>query len=142
MPTYYIMDRDRTMAETVAQEMPDPAAIAACTWLTDAELRIYSSEYERTGFQGGLQHYRIRTAGVGAADLRLFGGRTIDQKSMFIAGASDWGVYQSPGALERMQGSACTAMVGCHLLDGAGHWVQQEKAESVTALLLDFLRAS
>lgn len=30
-------------------------------------------------------------------------------------------------------------MVGCHLLDGAGHWVQQEQAEAVTARLLEFL---
>jgi pimeloyl-ACP methyl ester carboxylesterase len=139
IPTYYVMDHDRTMAETVAAEMPDPAAIAACSWLTDAELRIYSSEYARTGFQGGLHHYRVRTAGVGGAEMRLFGGRSIDVKSMFIAGASDWGVYQTPGAIERMQGVGCSAMVGCHLLDGAGHWVQQESAAEVTALLLEFL---
>ena len=36
-------------------------------------------------------------------------------------------------------GRACTNMVGCHLLEGAGHWVQQEQAEQVTALLLGFL---
>ena len=111
MPTYYIMDHDRTMAETVAQEMPSPAEIAACSWLTEAELRVYSSEYARTGFQGGLQHYRSRTQGVGVSELHMFGGRTIDLKSMFIAGASDWGIYQSPGAIERMQKTACTAMV-------------------------------
>ncbi len=140
MPTYYVMDHDRTMAETVAQEMPDQAAIAACGWLTDAELRVYSSEYQRTGFQGGLQHYRCRTEGVGAAELRLFGGRTIDVPSMFVAGARDWGIYQSPGAIERMQETACTAMQAVHLLDGAGHWVQQERPQEVTALLLSFLQ--
>jgi pimeloyl-ACP methyl ester carboxylesterase len=140
IPTYYIMDHDRTMAETVAQEMPSPAEIAACSWLTEAELRVYSGEYARTGFQGGLQHYRSRTQGVGVSELHMFGGKTIDQKSMFIAGASDWGIYQSPGAIERMQKTACTAMVGVHLLNGAGHWVQQEKAAEVTALLLEFLR--
>ncbi|MBS0644279.1 MAG: alpha/beta fold hydrolase [Acetobacteraceae bacterium] len=140
MPTYYIMDHDRTMAETVAPEMPTPADIAACTWLTETELRIYSSEYERTGFQGGLQHYRCRTAGVGAADLALFSGRRIEQKSMFVAGRSDWGIYQAPGAIEKMQETVCTSMAGCHLLQGAGHWVQQESAETVTALLCEFLK--
>ena len=39
-----------------------------------------------------------------------------------------------------MQESACTRMVGCHLIDGAGHWVQQEQPEQVIPLLLDFLR--
>ena len=55
-------------------------------------------------------------------------------------GKSDWGVYQTPGAVETMQTSACTRMVGFHLLDGAGHWVQQEQPEHVSELLIAFLR--
>jgi pimeloyl-ACP methyl ester carboxylesterase len=73
------------------------------------------------------------------ADLELFSGRTIDVPSCFIAGASDWGVYQKPGDLEQMQQSACTQMRGCHLIPGAGHWVQQEQPERVSELLLRFL---
>jgi pimeloyl-ACP methyl ester carboxylesterase len=61
---------------------------------------------------------------------------------MFVAGKSDWGVYQSPGALERMEKSACTRMEGVHLVEGAGHWVQQEKPERVSQLVLEFLRTS
>ena len=41
---------------------------------------------------------------------------------------------------EKMQGSVCKRMLGCHLVDGAGHWVQQEQPEAVTRLLLDFLQ--
>jgi pimeloyl-ACP methyl ester carboxylesterase len=58
---------------------------------------------------------------------------------MFISGASDWGTYQSPGSFERMQESACTNMQSVHLVDGAGHWVQQEQAEETSRLLLEFL---
>ncbi len=58
MPRYYIMDLDKGMAETVAAEMPSAAEIAANRWLPDSELRVYSEEYGRTGFQGGLQGYR------------------------------------------------------------------------------------
>jgi hypothetical protein len=47
---------------------------------------------------------------------------------MFIGGKSDWGVYQTPGAAESMQKSACTRMLGFHLVNGAGHWMQQEQA--------------
>jgi pimeloyl-ACP methyl ester carboxylesterase len=141
MPTYYIMDLDRDMAATVAAEMPPPAAIAACAWLPDTDLAVYSGEYRRTGFQGGLQWYRCRTQGIGLALLQVFAGRTIDQPALFIAGAQDWGIYQTPGAIERMQTQACMAMRDCHLLQGAGHWVQQETPEAVTALLLGFLRA-
>lgn len=140
LPTYYVMDLAKGMAETVAEEMPSASDIAACKWLTDDELRVYSAEYARTGFQGGLQWYRCRTVGTPNADLALFAGRTIDVPSAFIAGASDWGVYQKPGDLEQMQRSACTLMRGCHLIPGAGHWVQQEQPERVSELLLQFLR--
>ncbi len=129
MPTYYIMDLDKGMAATVAEEMPSASQIAACRWLPDNELSVYSTEYARTGFQGGLQWYRRGTGGIDAAELQLFSGRTIDVPSIFIAGKSDWGVYQRPGSFERMQGGACSRMLGCHLIDGAGHWVQQEQPE-------------
>ena len=147
LPHYYVMEADKGMAETVAEEMPAAAEIAACEWLPDDELRVYSADYGRTGFQGGLQWYRSVTSvssifgGDGInADLQLFAGRTIDQPSLFIAGKSDWGIYQRPGALERMRTSACTDMRGLHLLDGAGHWVQQEQPETATRLVLEFLR--
>lgn len=140
LPEYYVMDRDKGMAETVALDMSSAEQIAACRWLPDDELRIYSTEYGRTGFQGGLQWYRCATDLAFQAELQLFSGRTIDVPSCFIAGRSDWGVYQVPGAFEAMQMRACTRMIGCHLVDGAGHWVQQEQPEQVSDLLLAFLR--
>ena len=140
LPRYYVMDLDKGMAETVAPEMPSAAAIAACKWLPDEELKVYSSEYGRTGFQGGLEGYRVGSVARFASELQLFSGRTIDQPSMFIGGKSDWGVYQNPGALERLQKTVCTKMAGTHLVEGAGHWVQQEQPEAVSALLVDFLR--
>jgi pimeloyl-ACP methyl ester carboxylesterase len=139
LPTYYVMERDKGMAETVAAEMPSRDQIAACRWLPEEELAVYSSEYERTGFQGGLQWYRCRTSGKFAHELEVFSGRTIDVPSCFIAGSRDWGIQQKPGELERMQHSACTRMVACHLVDGAGHWVQQEAPAEVSRLLLQFL---
>jgi pimeloyl-ACP methyl ester carboxylesterase len=139
LPRYYVMDLNKGMAETVAAEMPTASEIAACRWLPDAELKVYSDEYTRTGFQGGLQGYRGST-GAFTGETLLFSGRTIDVPSMFIAGKSDWGVYQSPGAFERMQKTACTRMTGAHLLDGAGHWVQQEQHEEVSRRLVQFLQ--
>ncbi len=140
LPTYYIMDLDKGMAETVAPEMPSATEIAECKWLPDEELRVYSTEYARNGFQGGLQWYRSAADPKYRAELQLFSGRTIDVPSCFIAGKSDWGTYQRPGNLERMQRTACTQMLGVHLVDGAGHWVQQEQPEEVSKLLIQFLR--
>jgi pimeloyl-ACP methyl ester carboxylesterase len=140
LPTYYVMDLAKTMPETVAEEMPDAAMIAANRWLPDRELAVYSAEYERTGFQGGLQWYRCGTSGAFSAELQLWSGRTIDVPSAFIAGKQDWGTYQRPGVFEAMQSSGCTRMLGCHLLDGAGHWVQQEQPVQVARLLLQFIK--
>jgi len=142
IPTYYVMEKDKGMAETVAPFMPSAAEIAACKWLTEAEVEVYATEYGRTGFTGALQGYRVRRGSdpKSVAEMLTFSGRTIDVPSMYIAGKSDWGVYQTPGAVDKMRTSACTNMVGFHLVDGAGHWVQQEQPEQVSTLLVDFLR--
>jgi pimeloyl-ACP methyl ester carboxylesterase len=140
LPTYYVMDLAKNMAETVAEEMPSAAAIAANTWLPDRELAFYSAEYARTGFQGGLQWYRCGTSGTFIAELQTYSGRTIDVPSCFISGKQDWGTYQRPGVFETMQTSACTRMIGVHLVDGAGHWVQQEQPQQVSRLLLRFVK--
>jgi pimeloyl-ACP methyl ester carboxylesterase len=142
LPTYYVMDLDADMAATVAPHMPSPEAIAACRWLPDDALRVYAGEYARTGFQGGLQWYRCRTTGRFLAEEQTWAGRTIDVPSLFVAGASDWGIHQVPGALEATRTRACTRMLGCELVEGAGHWVQQERPGEVVRLLLDFLRAA
>ncbi len=142
MPTYYIMDLHEDMPTTVAHEMPSAAEIGACRWLPDTELAVYAAEYTRNGFQGGLQWYRRGTGGLDTSELQLFAGRTIDVPAMFIAGTSDWGTYQMPGTFERMQQTACTRMETVHLIEGAGHWVQQEQPARVSEALLRFLSRS
>ena len=106
--------------------MPSAAEIAAA-WLTEAELAVYAGEYQPQRLPGRAQLVPLAHDRRVRGELQLFSGRTIDVPSIFIAGTSDWAVYQRPGAFERMQ-EACTRMTGCHLLDGAGHWVQQEQA--------------
>jgi len=74
--------------------------------------------------------------------LQTWSGRTIDVRSAFISGKQDWGTYQRPGVYETMQSKACTRMIGCNLVDGAGHWVQQEQPNEVSWLLVQFLRGA
>ena len=62
-------------------------------------------------------------------------GKVIDVPAMFIGGASDWGMHQTPGALEKME-AVCTDYRGTHVVDGAGHWVQQEQYQAVIDLVL------
>jgi pimeloyl-ACP methyl ester carboxylesterase len=138
LPRYYVMDLDTGMAQTVDGHAAASQG-AVDTWLPEDELGVYSEEYIRTGFQGGLQWYRCSTDPAFQAELETYSGRTIDVPSCFIGGRSDWGVYQSPGALESMATLACTEFRGIHLVDDAGHWVQQEQPEAVTALIKQFL---
>jgi pimeloyl-ACP methyl ester carboxylesterase len=140
LPDYYVMPLERTMPEAVAQYMPPEEQIAACAWLPDEELAVYAAEFARTGFQGGLQWYRCGTSGLAGRDLRLFAGRAIEVPALFIAGASDWGVHQAPGMFEAMGKHACRRFAGAHLIEGAGHWVQQEQPEAVVELLVEFLK--
>ena len=142
IPYYYVMEKDKGMAATAASFMPSADYIANCKWLKEAEVDVYAAEYARTGFTGALQGYRVRRGSdpKSIAEMRTFSGRSIDVPAQFIAGKSDWGIYQTPGAVDKMRESACSRMVGFHLVDGAGHWVQQEQPEQVADLLLGFLR--
>src|SRR5256886_445807 len=123
IPTYYVMEKDKGMARTCGPFMPSAAEIAACKWLTEAEVEVYATEYGRAGFTGALQGYRVRRGSdpKSIGEMLTFSGRAIDVPAMYIAGKSDWGVYQTPGAVEKIQSTACPRMAGCHLLDGAGH---------------------
>jgi len=140
MPEYYVMDFDKSISETMAAHMPSSEEIAACRWMTEGDLRVYSAEYARTGFQGGLNYYRVLTNPRYSAELRLFSGRTIDNPACFIGGARDWGVRQSPGAFESMGKDVCTRLLGVHSIEGAGHSVPEEKPREVNRLLIEFLR--
>src|SRR5207248_7060679 len=86
LPTYYVMDLAKNMAETVAEEMPSAETMAANTWLPDSELSFYSAEYARTGFQGGLQWYRCGTSPPFTAELETWTARSIDVPSCSIYG--------------------------------------------------------
>lgn len=87
--------------------------------------------------KGGLNLYRIFDV---AGDLNVFAGRTLDVSSCYIAGAREWGAYQTPGAFEAMQREACTKLLGVHPVNGAGHSVAEERPEEVTRLLIEFLQ--
>ena len=140
MPEYYVMDFHKTAAQTMAEHMPSKAQVAACTWMTERDMQVYSAEYVRTGFQGGLNSYRLLSNPRYEWELNGFSGRTIDVPSCYIAGAREWGVYQAPGAFETMQTSSCTRLLGVHLVRDAGHSVAEEQPSEVNRLLIEFLQ--
>lgn len=146
LPGYYIMPLDKTMPDTVADIMaqePKEDVQRSHEWLSDEELAVYAAEYERTGFQGGLNWYRVRTAKGGkyTADYEVFAGKKIEIPCAFVSGKLDWGIYQEPGALERMKdGTVCTDFRLMKLVDGVGHWAPQESPGVVVDVILELVK--
>ncbi|KAF1988744.1 alpha/beta-hydrolase [Aulographum hederae CBS 113979] len=137
MPGYYIMPLHSTMPAVVASLMSDQDASLTLPWLSAADLAVYVDEWTRTGFQGGLNWYRCATDPARMRDVEVFAGKKIKVPSTFISGERDWGNWQVPGALEGMEGF-CKEFRGVVFVEGAGHWVQQEKAERVVEEVLRF----
>ena len=107
-------------------------------WLTQDDLDYVIGEFSRTGFRGGLNWYRaIRPS---AELLAAWRGCPVRQPSLFIGGTRD-DVLRFPGMQQRVAALAqvLPGLRGVHLLEGAGHWVQRERAQEVNALLLSFL---
>ncbi|MFC9363491.1 alpha/beta fold hydrolase [Rhodococcus sp. NPDC057014] len=107
------------------------------SWLTEDEFEHYVEVFTRTGFTGGLNWYRAYDANwERSARVRV---AQIEVPTLFVAGARDPVLAMSGAqALDRMRDTV-PDLRGIHLLDGAGHFVQQERAEEVNELLLDFV---
>ena len=103
-------------------------------WLSADDLRVYVEAFERTGFTGGLNYYRNidRTWELTAH----LAERRIEQPALFITGSRDPVRGFMPA--EPMAGWV-TALREIVVIEGAGHWVQQERPDDVNAALLRFL---
>jgi pimeloyl-ACP methyl ester carboxylesterase len=110
-------------------------------WLTEEDLDVYVAEFERTGFRGGLSWYRNFDRNwellAPFADLR------IRVPALFVGGLRD-PVVTGPGLAEegpavKMLGAFCDDLRGKVLIEGAGHWNQQEAPEETNAALIEFL---
>ena len=143
LPNYYVMPLKEGMRESVknvmAKENSEIVSKRGNRWLPDNEIQVYVEAFKQNGFQGGLNYYRVGSSPEYMKDVELFAGRKIDIPSIFISGKQDWGTYQEPGGFEKMA-EVCTKYKGGQLIDGAGHWVQQEQPERVSELIAGFLR--
>jgi len=105
-------------------------------WLTEPDLEAYTAEFERTRFSGGLNWYRNVTRNwERSADLA---GAKAQQPAMFVTGSRD--PARNPAAIARLSENV-PDLRGLHILEGCGHWTQQERPSEVNELLLGFLRS-
>ncbi len=106
-------------------------------WLSDADLDIYTREFEYSGFFGPLCRYR--NVDRDWEDLAALAGRPIEPPALFVGGSKDGPTIWGAPAIARF-GETLPRLCGSHILEGAGHWIQQERPEQTNALLLDFLK--
>ena len=104
-------------------------------WLTEEDLAVYVETFERTGFTGGLNWYRNLDRNWEL--LAPYEGMRIEQPALFLTGSRDPVRAFMPH--EAMQGSV-TDLRDVVVVEGAGHWLQQERPDEVNAALLSFLR--
>ncbi|WAU83497.1 alpha/beta hydrolase [Streptomyces sp. Qhu-G9] len=108
------------------------------TWLTDEQLDYCAAEFERTGLTGALNRYR--NIDRDWEDLADWDGAPVTQPSLFVAGELDTSITWLADAIEAFP-STLPGLVSSHLVEGCGHWVQQERPDEVNRLLTTWLRS-
>src|SRR5262245_44688079 len=109
--------------------LPDPDILP--DWLSQEELDHYAEEFTRTGFTGGINWYRNFDRNWELTP--QLDGAKIEVPSLFIGGSAVVVLMMTPPAA--MDGWV-TDHRGTVLVDGAGHWVQQERPREVNDALL------
>ncbi|MEO3750616.1 alpha/beta hydrolase [Streptomyces sp. B6B3] len=107
-------------------------------WLGDADLDVYAAEFERTGLTGGLNRYRNMDRDW--ADLADLNGRPLTQPSLFVGGTLDGPTTWLGQAIEAYP-STLPGLVTSRILDGCGHWIQQERRHELNEILTGWLAA-
>jgi pimeloyl-ACP methyl ester carboxylesterase len=107
-------------------------------WLSEADLEFYVAEFERTGFRGPLNRYR--NVDRDWHDLRPWRDEPIRVPSLFIGGEKDGPTMWAGRAIDRFP-ETLPYLQGSHILAGCGHWIQQERADDVNRIIVDWLKS-
>lgn len=110
------------------------------TWLTQADLDYYVNEFKEAGFKGGINYYRNFHRNWETTPQLT--GAQVKQPALFIAGEKDTVIRGATAeALTNSMKNAVADLRGVKLIPGAGHWIQQERADEVNAAMIDFLNS-
>ncbi|MFN0038544.1 MAG: alpha/beta fold hydrolase [Burkholderiales bacterium] len=131
-----IFRADKPANARMLDDLPDPAHLP--DWLTKADLDYYVQQFERSGFRGGLNRYRNQDRDF--ERLTALSGARITKPACFIAGSRDKVLRFVPNVdlVENMKRWVDDLRV-CKIIEGAGHWIQQERPDAVNTILRDFL---
>ena len=126
---------DKPHGATFLEGLPDPAPVS---WLNEDDLDFYEAEFQQSGFRGPLNRYRNHEADY--EWLQGWAGKRVEQPALFIGGTRDpatflFGAVEDPIALVKMFAPKAEG----HILEGVGHWTQQERPDVVNRILIDWL---
>ena len=134
IPTMMVDPKRGFLGETeVPSELPG--------WVAESDVDVYATEFERTGFAGGLNWYRNidRNWELSAP----WSGAQVTVPALYVVGDRDV-VYHFPGGGPQMVSNLSRFVPNLKqavVLEGCGHWTQQERPAEVNRLLIDFLHA-
>ncbi|MGP0029890.1 MAG: alpha/beta fold hydrolase [Acidimicrobiales bacterium] len=129
---------DLPRAGTRFTDMLTPAPARLPAWLTEADVDVYAAAFAAGGFFGPLSFYRNIDANWERS--KDIPPSVFTMPTGFLTGSRDPVVAMMPGAAEAMAG-AFPDFRGVTSVEGAGHWVQQERPAETNAALLGFLAA-
>jgi pimeloyl-ACP methyl ester carboxylesterase len=130
--------RDKKVGDKLLTGLPDPDPFPA--WLTPIDLDYYVSEFESSGFRGPLNRYRNHDRDFDY--LKQFTGRKIEQPALFIGGSKDpaFNLAGRGDPMAIMKKEVPDLRVA-DVLEGCGHWTQQERPDEVNARLIPWLKS-
>ncbi|MBI1330515.1 MAG: alpha/beta fold hydrolase [Alphaproteobacteria bacterium] len=130
--------KDKVVGDSLLYRLPDPDPFPA--WLTAADLDYYVREFEQSGLRGPINRYRNHDRDF--EFLKAFQGKKIEQPSLFVGGARDL-VLSMFGRADLMgiMKMHMSDLRGADVLEGCGHWTQQERPDEVNARLIPWLKS-
>ena len=128
----FLFEKNQSFADTfvIPEKLPP--------WLTEADLAFFTNEFKQSGFRGPVNWYRNIDRNWEMTPF-LDGARII-RPTVFAAGDRDIVMDMAPDSYKNLENSVPN-LFRKHLIPGAGHWIQQERAKEINQLLLDFLRS-
>ncbi|HEY5337392.1 MAG TPA: alpha/beta hydrolase [Rhizomicrobium sp.] len=129
---------DKVVGDTLLHRLPDPDPFPG--WLHKDGFGYFVSEFTQSGFRGPINRYRNHDRDF--EYLKQFADRKIHQPSLFIGGSRDLvlTMFGKTDFLTPMR-EHLTDLRGADILEGCGHWTQQERPDDVNARLIPWLKS-
>lgn len=128
--------KDKPPTARMLDDIPSPEVLPS--WITEQDLDYYTARFEKSGFRGPLNRYRNQQRDW--ENLTGLTGARITRPACFIAGSRD-AVLRFVSGVDMVENMKrwVDDLRSCEIIDGAGHWIQQERPREVNRILTGFL---